>query len=102
MNFYVKRPIPVPAISVTKENEEEIINLLNSGTTGWQEIKQNGEIIGFHVHAWEGIEPVYYDITKNADKDHLNGTLVWIIKGIHNECYPCVDDVFQDSYDLYI
>ena len=99
MKFYTKRPIPVPAVKVTKENREEIIALLNSGTTGWEIVKENGEEVGFFVHTWEGIEPVYYDPTKNVDKDHPDGDYVWIIKGIHNECYPCYDDVFKESYD---
>ena len=99
MKFYTKRPIPVPAVEVTKENREEIIALLNSGTTGWEIVKEKGVEVGFLVHAWEGIEPVYYDPTKNVDKNHPYGTFVWIIRGIHNECYPCANDVFLESYD---
>ena len=82
MKMFVKKPIPVAAVKVEKENREEIIELLNSGTTGWEELEN-----GFMVHSWEGIEPVVY------------GSNYWIIRGIKGECYPCEGSVFEQSYE---
>lgn len=82
MKQYIKKPIPICAVEVKKENREEIIELLKSGTTEWEEIKN-----GFYVHSWEGIQPVYYDNN------------YWIIRGIKGECYPCESHVFEESYE---
>lgn len=84
MKYYVKKPIPVAAAKVEKENREEIIELLKSGTTAWEELPD-----GFMVYSWEGIEPVKY------------GSNYWIIRGIKGECYPCEGNVFEESYEPY-
>ena len=81
---YVKKPIPIEAVKVEKENREQIIKLLQKGVTGWEELED-----GFIVHSWEGVEPVKY------------GSNYWIIKGIKGECYPCEGTVFDESYELY-
>ena len=82
--LYVKKPIPVEAVKVEKENREQIIKLLRIGVTEWEELED-----GFMVHSWEGIEPVKY------------GSNYWIIKGIKGECYPCEGNVFNESYEEY-
>ena len=84
MKQYVKNPIPVYAVKVEKENREEIIELLNMGTTGWEELPD-----GFLVHSWEGVEPVKY------------GSDYYIIRGIKGECYPYEGNVFRESYTEY-
>ena len=78
---YIKKPIPVYAVKVEKENKLQIIALLKSGTTDWEELED-----GFMVHSWEGIEPVKY------------GSNYWIIRGIKGECYPCEGNIFEESY----
>ena len=88
MKQYIKKPIPIYAVKVEKENEADIVKLLNMGVTGWQFVRnQNQEVIGFLVHSWEGVEPVLY------------GTNYWIIRGIKGECYPCEGTVFEESYE---
>lgn len=82
MKYYVKKAIPVAAVKVEKSNRKEIIELLLSGSTAWEELDN-----GFMVHSWEGIEPVIY------------GSNYWIIRGIKGECYPCEGNVFEESYD---
>ncbi|MCI1244487.1 MAG: hypothetical protein LKG11_00805 [Bacilli bacterium] len=77
----MKKPIPVEAVRVEKENREEIISMLSRGSTKWEEMQN-----GFVVHSWEGIEPTLY------------GSDYYIIKGIKGECYPCDGKVFRDSY----
>ncbi len=82
MKQYVKKSIPVYAVKVEKRNRNDIIELLKSGVTAWEELPD-----GFMVHSWEGIEPVKY------------GSNYWIIRGIKGECYPCDGNVFDDSYE---
>ena len=84
MKFYTKKPIPVAAVKCEKENRKEIIELLQQGTTKWEELPD-----GFMVHSWEGVEPVKY------------GSNYWIIKGVKGECYPCEGGVFEQSYEEY-
>ena len=84
MNYYVKKPIPIEAVKVEKENHDEIIALLRSGVTDWEETQD-----GFIVHSWEGAETINY------------GSDYWIIKGIMGECYPCKGEVFERSYEPY-
>ena len=81
---YVKKPIPIEAVKVEKENRDLIIKLLKKGVTDWEELED-----GFLVHSWEGAEPVKY------------GSNYWIIKGIKGECYPCEGNVFNESYEEY-
>ena len=81
MRYFVKKPIPIQAVKVEKENHDEIVELLNTGTTFWKEVDN-----GFLVHSWEGIEPVTF------------GSNYWIIKGVKGECYPCEGNVFEESY----
>ena len=90
----VKKPIPVDAVKCVKENEEEIIQLLNQGVTDFEPITQGEEIVGFYIHSWEGVDPVYYDVDKNKNG---NGKPYWIIKGLKNEIYPCVADDVDDA-----
>ena len=93
MKKYIKIA-PVCAVEVVKENEEEIIKLLESGTTGFDILKdETGNIIGYMVHSWEGVEPVFYDITKNPKPSKY-----WIIRGVKGECYPCEGNVFEERY----
>ena len=83
MKFYVKKPIPVAAVKVEKENKDDIVELLKSGSTKWNELED-----GFMVHSWEGIEPVKY------------GSNYWIIRGVKGECYQCEGSVFEESYEV--
>ena len=85
---YVKKPIPVEAVKVEKENYKDIIALLEKGVTEWSEkLNADGDVIGFVIHSWEGVEPTLY----NSD--------YYIIKGIKGECYPCEGGVFRASYE---
>jgi len=103
---FVKKPIPIEAVKCVKENEEEILKLLNSGTTEFEPLTEgkDDEIVGFDIHSWEGVDPVYYDPKRNVNKDHTNGAEYYIMKGIKGECYPYVKDDDSEAplgYELY-
>lgn len=102
MSKFIKKPIPVEAVKCIKDNENTIIDLLNAGVTEWSTIlNDNYEVIGFNIHSWEGIDPVYYDFKKNKNSGNK---AYWIIKGLKGEVYPCVADDEEDAplgYTLY-
>lgn len=92
---FVKKPIPIDAIKCIKENEAEIEEFLESGKTSWDKVLDDDyNVIGFNIHSWEGIDPVYYDIKKNKNG---HGKPYWIMKGLKGECYPCVADDTDDA-----
>lgn len=92
---FIKKPIPVEAVKCIRENENEIIRLLEAGTTDWERVlDEHSNIIGFNIHSWEGVDPVYYDFSKNKNS---GGKAYWIIKGLKGECYPCVADDNDDA-----
>ncbi len=92
---FTKKLIPIDAVKCAKENEEEIISLLESGTTAWEKVlDDNCDVIGFNIHSWEGIDPVYYDFTKNKNG---GGKAYWVIRGLKGECYPCAADDQEDA-----
>jgi len=99
---FVKKPLPIDAVKCIKENEEEIKALLESGTTEWEPLLDDDyNVIGFHIHSWEGVDPVYYDVAKNKNS---GGKPYWVMKGLKGECYPCVADDNEDAplgYEAY-
>lgn len=95
---FIKKPIPIDAVKCIKKNEAEIIRLLNSGKTDYDLIKDGTlSIVGYDIHSWEGVDPVYYDPKKNSTKDHPNGAVYWVIRGIKGEIYPCIEDDNDDA-----
>ena len=99
---FIKKPIPIEAVKCIKENEQEIILLLDSCITKWEKVLgSKNEIIGFNIHSWEGIDAVYYDVILN---ENGNWKPYWIMKGLKGECYPCVADDVEDAplgYELF-
>ena len=98
MPKFIKKPQPIEAVKCTKENEAAIVALLNAGTTDWEVITDdNGTVIGYFIHSWEGVDPVYYDPAKNVNKKHPEGAIYWVMKGLEDECYPCIADSVEDA-----
>lgn len=95
---FIKKPIPIEAIKCTRENAAEIENLLESGVTDWEKVLDDDyNVIGYNIHSWEGVDPVYFDPTRNINKDHPFGAVYWVIKGLKGECYPCIADDADDA-----
>lgn len=91
---FIKKPLPICAVKCIKENEDDIKGLLRSGVTEWEPVIENGEMVGVYVHSWEGIDPVYYDYSRNVNSGNKP---YWIMRGLKGECYPCVSDDEEDS-----
>lgn len=94
---FIKKPIPIEAVKCVPENFEEIVTLLKSGCTEWEPLYIKSLVgldilVGFDIHSWEGIDPVYLDPARNKD-----GKVYWIMKGIKGEIYPCVADDVDDA-----
>ena len=85
---YVKVLRPVQAVQFTDENINDLITLMTSGNRAWQLMYDNdGELDYLEISTLEG-----------TMKANLGD---WIIKGFHDELYPCKDSIFKDSYVLY-
>ena len=74
---YVKKPIPVEAIQITRENLNAIYKFVdNSGR-----IISEDKVI---IHTLEGSIAAHF-----GD---------YIIKGVKSEFYPCRKDIFEETY----
>lgn len=82
-----KKPVIIEAVQWTGENSEAILYWVG----------------GYHKS--DSLERIAY-----LDKDHqlkirtLEGEHLanvndWIIKGVHNEFYPCKPDIFEKTYE---
>ena len=95
---YIKKPIPVEAVKCTYENRDEVESLLESGVTEWEKVLDDDyNLIGYNIHSWEGVDPVYFDPSRNVNKDHPFGAEYFVIKGLKGECYPCIKDDEADA-----
>ncbi len=95
---FIKKPIPIEAVKCTYENRNEIESLLESGVTEWEKVLDDDyNVIGYNIHSWEGVDPVYFDPSKNVNKDHPFGAEYFVIKGLKGECYPCIKDDDSDA-----
>ena len=91
--FFIKKPLPIEAEKVTRDNVEAVEELLSNGTTPWErKYDSEGNFVGYNVHSWEGVDPVYFDAQRNT-----NDSIYWIIKGLKGECYPCIADEEDDA-----
>lgn len=78
---YRKKPVTVKAIQWTDDNFEEVVKFIGSEHEG-------GDLKGTYVfiNTLEGVM-----IARRGD---------YIIRGVKNECYPCKQDIFEETYDL--
>lgn len=79
---YVKKPVVIDALKFTKENKDQVFNLITCHRMpGWD---QNGD-------------PMIIIKTLEGDMNLKIGE--WLIKGVNGEFYPCKDDIFQKTYE---
>lgn len=83
MAKFRKKPVVIEAVQWNGQNEFEIQNFIKNGNWTWQ---ANGtRIPDLYVHTLEG--KMFASIGD------------WIIKGVHNEFYPCKPDIFEKTYE---
>lgn len=88
MNKYIKKPIVVEAIQLTRENFDEVMKFIPEEIIYEIEIGESGlSECWIAIHTPEGIMTCW------------EGN--YIIKGIKGEFYPCQEDIFNLTYDKY-
>ena len=90
---YVKKPIEVESIQLTKENIIEVFDFLDGAN--YKETKSVEELEDFSQRM---LKQGYIEI------ETLEGMMKasfgdYIIKGIKVEFYPCKPDIFQATYE---
>ena len=92
MTYYVKKPIAIEAIQLTKNNFEDVEKFIGVKPDTYRDYQNE---VDFLKH----INPVGLFINT------LEGTMCakigdYIIKGVKGEFYPCKPDIFEQSYDI--
>lgn len=80
MGLYRKRPVTIEAKRVSEDNLEELADWSGGN------VALDGD--GIAISTLEG--------TMRADLGD------WIIRGVHDEFYPCKDNIFKATYDPII
>ena len=90
---YVKKPVEVKAIQLTKENIIEVFDFLDGAN--YKETKSVEELEDFSQRM---LKQGYIEI------ETLEGYMKanfgdYIIKGVKGEFYPCKPDIFESTYE---
>ena len=90
---YVKKPVEIEAMQLTKENIVEVFNFLDGAN--YKETKSVEELEDFSQMM---LKQGYIEI------ETLEGIMKanfgdYIIKGVKGEFYPCKPDIFQATYE---
>lgn len=80
INKYVKRRIPIEAVQWTGENKDEVVGFCNN----------------YAIFSEKGL------IIRTLEGDLQARIGDYIIKGVDEEFYPCKEDIFLKTYDLYL
>lgn len=90
---FVKKPVEIEAIQLTKDNIIEVFNFLDD--TNYEKIKSKLEldemVYGIKEQGYIGISTLE-GYMKASFGDY-------IIKGVKGEFYPCKPDIFQETYE---
>jgi len=82
MKKYRKKPVIIEAVQYDGTNSDEIIN--------W--IESYGGEAGFSVYTQELLIRTLEGVMRASKGDY-------VIKGIHDEFYPCKEDIFNKTYE---
>jgi hypothetical protein len=90
---YVKKPIEIEAIQLTKENIVEVFDFLDGAN--YKETKSMEELEDFNQMM---LKQGYIEI--ETLEEYMKASFGdYIIKGIKGEFYPCKPDIFQATYE---
>ena len=76
---YVKKPVVIEAYHLKREEEPK----------WYKEAKKNRIVI-------EADGGVYI---KTLEGTHFGNDGCYVIQGVHGELYPCVEDIFEETYE---
>ena len=90
---YIKKPVQIEAMQLTKENIVEVFNFLDGAN--YKETKSVEELEDFSQRMLKQgyiVIETLEGIMKASFGDY-------IIKGVKGEFYPCKPDIFQATYE---
>ena len=85
MPKFRKKPVVIEAEQFTLENKEIAFNFIKRTCMADRDDNGNPTI---NIETLEGV------MTANIND--------WIIKGVHNEFYPCKPDIFEKTYEAVL
>ena len=98
MAKYRKKPVVIEAFQITKKTRVDNIDWPNWLHEAWQKgFNENGSVGCQDYPNSNGKDRL---IIKTLEGIHTVRWNDWIIKGIHNELYPCKPDIFEATYEL--
>jgi len=83
---YKKKPVIIEAIQWTGDNVSEILDFVNH-----LDIQMTNHAVG------DEVKTELYINTLEGSMHASEGD--WIIKGVHDEFYPCKPDIFEETYE---
>ena len=101
MKKYVKKPIVIEAIQLTKSNISEVLAFMG------QNIRLPSFQAQMRFEQYEdsvienGMDILTLEDGSDGRAKHVATIGDFIIKGIKGEFYPCKPDIFKDTYDEF-
>ena|ERR1035437_685139 len=90
-----KKPVVIKAVRWTGSNLFEVITFIDG--------KKPDIAHKIASDKWDDYEKIVQKkglIIKTLEGQHIATVGDYIIKGVHNEFYPCKPDIFKKTYDL--
>jgi hypothetical protein len=94
---YKKKPVIIDAVQWTGKNHREMFDFLTQDTFSAEAMKVTGDHFYIDHSKVEGGL-----IIKTLEGEHLATIGDYIIRGVKGEYYPCKEDIFHQSYEIYI
>lgn len=83
---FKKKPVIIEAVQWTGDNVSEILDFVGHlDIRMTNHTKNNIEVCDLYINTLEG--------SIHASEGD------WIIKGVHDEFYPCKPDIFEETYE---
>ena len=84
-NRYRKKPVIIDAIQWTGHNFQKVLKFVEE-----TEFENARKILAFHQNHLH---------IQTLEGTHLANEGDWIIRGVHQEYYPCKPDIFEETYE---
>lgn len=99
MDKYVKKPVVIEAIQLTRDNIREVYSLVHEEPITESAMAQDKWYDYCDIVCKEGMTIPTLEDGKDNRAKHVADIGDWIIKGIQGEFYPCKPDIFELTYD---
>jgi len=96
MNKYVKKPIPIEAIKLTKNNIKEVYTFIYGAPDTKSPIASDRWYDYESGVIFDGLRLKTLESDNETQKADIGD---YIIKGVRGEFYPCKPDIFEETYN---